>query len=219
MSFNSDDIIDNYTRPKNVIAIRDFQFPMQFEFKIGTLANDFIGKDASGQPVVYVYQKMFKFKEAIQVFNNDRKEQLIYTIDADRIIDFNASYHFTNQNNQQIGRIGRRGMRSIWKSTYEIYDEQNKLEFNISEENPWAKFWDGLLSEVPLLSLFSGYFFNPRYVLKREGSEDVVIRMSKEKSFFGRRFKIEKITNLQDGEDERVVLGLMMMSLLERRRG
>jgi hypothetical protein len=110
-------------------------------------------------------------------------------------------------------------MRSIWKSTYEIYDENNKLEFNISEENPWAKFWDGLLSEVPLLSLFSGYFFNPRYVLKREGSEDVVIRMSKEKSFFGRRFKVEKIANLQDGEDERVVLGLMMMSLLERRRG
>ena len=46
-----------------------------------------------------------------------------------------------------------------------------------------------------------------------------VARLSKQKSFFGRSFEIEKLEDLASDDDERVILGLMMMVLLERRRG
>ena len=215
----SDEILDNKGSVVNNIAIGEFEYPLIFEFKIGTLSNDFIAKDASGKTLVYVRQKMFKLKEAIQVYSNERKEEVLFTINADRIIDFNASYAFANEDGDVFGKIGRRGAKSLLKAHYEIYDSENTPEFLIKEENPWAKFWDALLGEVPLVSMFTGYMFNPRYGVKRTGQEDTVLRLSKEKSFFGRRFKLEKIGEMESGEDERVILGLMMLSLLERRRG
>ncbi|MEX1001243.1 MAG: LURP-one-related family protein [Crocinitomicaceae bacterium] len=202
----------------NTTQISEYQYPLQFKFKIGTLSNDFIATDANGKMLAYVRQKMFKLKEAIMVYSDEKKEHLIFKINADRIIDFNASYAFSNENEEVLGHVGRKGMRSLLKAHYEIYDNDKKQEFLIKEENPWTKFWDALLGEVPLLGLFSGYLFNPRYIVKRgDGSE--VMRLSKESSFFGRKFKVDKLSDVHAGEDERLMLGLMMMSLLERRRG
>lgn len=215
----SDELLDNQGTVVNKTKISDYQYPLQFEFKIGTLSNDFTAKDASGKTLVYVRQKLFKLKEAIQVFATEKKEELLFTINADRIIDFNACYAFADEEGQVFGQIGRKGAKSLLKAHYEIYDNEKKPEFIIQEENPWAKFWDALLCEVPVLSMFTGYMFNPRYAVKRPGSDEVVIRLSKEKSFFGRRFKVDKLANLEEGEDERLILGLMMLSLLERRRG
>ncbi|MFT5822693.1 MAG: hypothetical protein ACI8ZM_003949 [Crocinitomix sp.] len=215
----SDEILDNKGTVVNTTKISEYNYPLKFEFKIGTLSNDFIAKDAQGKPLVYVRSKLFKLKEDIQVFATEKKEEVLFTIKADRIIDFNASYAFMNEEGEHIGHVGRKGAKSLLKAHYEIYDDQKTPEFLIKEENPWAKFWDAMLGEVPILSMFTGYMFNPRYAIKRTGSEEVIMRLSKEKSFFGRRFKLEKLGELEEGEDERLILGLMMMSLLERRRG
>ncbi len=195
-----------------------YTYPIEFEFKIGTMANDFVARDAHQNVVAYVRQKMFKFKEAIQVFTDENRSNVQYTINADRVIDFNANYIFSDASGERIGRVGRRGVRSILNAHYEVYNALGNLEFNIREENPWAKFFDALLGELPLVGVFSGYFLNPRYIVKRtDGSE--VARLSKEASFWGRRFKLEKLGELNDDQGERLVLSLMMMSLLERRRG
>jgi hypothetical protein len=38
-------------------------------------------------------------------------------------------------------------------------------------------------------------------------------------SFFGKEFQLTKVADIDQEDNERVVLGLMMMILLERRRG
>lgn len=199
-------------------TMETFSFPLNFEFKIASLVNDFVAKDSTGKTIGYVRQKMFKFKEAISVYSNESKQNVLYTINADRVIDYNAKYAFTDAGGKNLGSIGRKGTKSILKAHYEIFDTDSAMEFLIREENPWAKFFDFLLSEVPLLGLFTGYFFNPKYIVSRmDGTQ--VARLSKEASFFGRKFKLDKLSNIEKGEDERLLLGLMMMSLLERRRG
>jgi hypothetical protein len=197
---------------------KDFNYPLSFEFKIGTLANDFTAKDATGNTIAYVRQKMFKLKEDIQVFTNDSKSEVIYTIGADRIIDFNASYSFKNANQIDIGKVGRKGSKSLLKAHYNIFDQNGHQDYTITEENPWAKVGDAVLGEIPILGMFTGYMCNPRYVVKNNNDE-VIARFSKEASFFGRRFKLEEVGKFKAGDDERILLALMMMSLLERRRG
>jgi len=197
---------------------KDFKYPITFEFKIGTLANDFIAKDSSGNTIAYVRQKMFKLKEDIQVFSNESKSKVLYTIGADRIIDFNASYSFKNENDIEIGKVGRKGRKSLLKAHYNIFDQNSNLDYTISEENPWAKVGDALLGEVPILSMFTGYMFNPKYVVK-DSSDTIIARLSKQPSFFGRKFLLEEVGGFKPGDDERILLALMMMSLLERRRG
>lgn len=203
---------------QSTTTMREFEYPLQFEFKIGTLANDFVARDKNNRTLAYVRQKMFKLKEAVTVYADESKSQEMYKINADRWLDYNASYSFTNPSGDQFGRMGRKGRKSILKAHYEIFNNDNEQEFHIQEENPWAKFWDALLCEIPVLGLFSGYMFNPRYIVKRM-DETEVIRISKERSFFGRRFKVEKISDVNSEEGERIMLSLMMMSLLERRRG
>lgn len=197
---------------------KDFKFPIMFEFKIGTLANDFTAKDANGNTIAYVKQKMFKLKEAINVFSNETKTDVLYTIAADRVIDFNASYAFKNKHGIELGKVGRKGRKSLLKAHYNIFDKTNQQDYIITEENPWAKVGDALLSEVPVLGMFTGYLCNPKYIVK-DSNDQILARLSKEASFFGRRFKLEEIGKLKAGDDERIMLSLMMMSLLERRRG
>ena len=199
-------------------SLETMNFPLQFDFKITSMVNDFTAKDAKGQTIAYVRQKMFKFKEAITVYTSDSRQNILYTIDADRVIDFNANYSFSDAGGKNLGRVGRRGAKSILKAHYEIFDTDSKMEFLIKEENPWAKFFDGLMGEVPVVGMFTGYMFNPKYLVTREDGTQVA-RLSKEASFFGRRFKLEQLSSIEKGEDERLLLGIMMMSLLERRRG
>jgi len=211
-----EDVLDN--NAKETKAIKDYAYPLNFQFKVTSLANDFNVKDSNGNSIAYVRQKMFKLKEAISVFSNENRSELLYKINADRIIDFNASYSFTNADEEIIGRIGRKGAKSILKAHYEIFNKDNKQEFVINEENPWAKVGDAVLGEIPVVGMFTGYFCNPRYAIKRVDGT-IIARLSKEASFMGRKFKLEKLSELNEGEGERMVLAIMMMSLLERRRG
>lgn len=211
-------VIDDISFSTNT-DFKEFNFPLTFEFKIGTLANDFTAKDASGETIAYVRQKMFKLKEEITVYSDESKNTVLYKINADRIIDFRANYAFSYEEDGEVfGRVGRKGMKSLWKAHYEIYDENNKLEYSIKELNPWAKVMDSLLGEVPGLNFFTGYLFNPKYGLTSPSGEVVAI-LSKEASFFGRKFKLEKLGNMEEGDSQRMLLSLMMMMLLERRRG
>lgn len=198
--------------------MKNLSFPLEFTFKISTFSNDFMVKDANGKVISFVRQKLFKFIEEVHVYNNESKSQVLYTIKANKWIDFSAAYIFTDARGMEIGRVARKGWASLWKARYEVYNENRVQDLFISEENGWVKVGDAILGEIPLLGIFTGYLFNPSYLVTRPDGTKVV-RLKKEPSFFGRRFTVLKLTDFQEGEEERLVLSLMMMILLERGRG
>ena len=193
-------------------------FPIQFKFKISTLHNDFVATDALGNTHAYVKQKLFKLKEHIKVFADTSQTELKYEIKASKWLDFNTSYSFIRPDGSTLGRIVRKGWRSIWKASYDIYDQNDKPDLHIKEANPWAKVFDSMLSEIPILGIFTGYLFNPKYNLTRQDGT-LVCSFKKNASFFGRKFTLNKEAEFEDGEEDRILLGMMMMVLLERRRG
>jgi len=97
-------------------------FPLDFEFKIATLHNDFTVKDANGNTLAYVRQKLLKLVDEVVVFEDESRAKEIYRIKADRWIDFSAVYTFTDKFGVDVGKIGRKGFASIWKANYEIFD-------------------------------------------------------------------------------------------------
>lgn len=198
--------------------MNSLQFPLNLTFNIGTLSNDFIIKDANDITVAYVRQKMLRLIEEIQVFSNESRSEQIYTIKANKWLDFSASYAFTDHNGKDIGRIARKGWASLWKANYDIFDQFKSGVLSVHEENPLAKVLDTLLGEIPLLNLLTGYFFHPSYAVSRADGTKIA-RLRKVRSLFGRRFVIEKLEAFTKNEEERILLGLMMMVLLERERG
>lgn len=193
-------------------------YPYDFSFKIGTIHNDFTAKDATGDTKAFVKQKLFKFKEHVEVFSDENRTEILYNIRANKWLDFNTTYSFVNAKEQNIGRLARKGWRSLWKASYELYDEKDQQDLLIQEKNAWVKVMDGILCEIPVAGLFSGYLFNPSYTVKRPDGT-LVATFTKKPSFFGRKFTLTQDAPFEAGEEQRIQLGLMMMALLERRRG
>ena len=142
----------------------------------------------------------------------------MFEIKANKWLDFNTSYSFTDANGNAVGRVVRKGWKSIWKSHYIIFDENDQTDLVINEKNAWVKVWDSLFSEIPIAGMFTGYLFNPTYLVTRPDGT-IVCTLKKQASFFGRKFLLHLETNFEKGEEDRVLLSLMMMVLLERRRG
>ncbi|MEN8897091.1 MAG: hypothetical protein ABF251_00115, partial [Nonlabens sp.] len=166
----------------------------------------------------YVKQKMFKLKEAITVYSDESKTRILYTIAANQWLDFSAAYSIKDANEKEIGKIARKGWRSMWKAEYDIVNQNNEPQYKVQEANAWVRVGDSLLGEIPVLGFFTGYLFNPTYnVTNRNG--EIVVKLKKKPSLLGKEFELEKTANIDEDDKELVMLGLMMMILLERRRG
>ena len=148
------------------------KFPIELSFKILALASQIYIREANGNLLGYVKQKMFKLKEDINIFTDENQTQQKFNIKADRVIDFSATYNFTDNRGQPIGSIKRQGMRSIWRANYDVFDPSGNQIFKINEESGWVKVADSLVGEIPIVGMFTGYLFNPclcRDQIKRHG--------------------------------------------------
>ncbi len=194
--------------------------PLTLRFKILALTPQIYVEDAAGNTLFYVKQKMFKLREKIEVYQDSSRQNLICTIGADRIIDWSARYLFTSADGSSLGSVGRKGMRSIWRASYDVFNPgDSNSDFEIREENPWAKIGDSLLGEIPILGIFAGYMFHPRYMVKRRSTGEPVLRLSKQSAFLEGRFIIERFGDSTEQETLTIILSLLMMVLLEKNRG
>ncbi|MDF5708491.1 MAG: hypothetical protein PUP90_12590 [Nostoc sp. S4] len=193
------------------------QYPLELTFKFWALAPQMSIVDVQGNLVFYVKQKLFKLKEAITIFADAEQTRPIYYIKADRIIDFSARYDFTDSNGTYIGSVKRRGLKSLWRARYDIFDGDTTT-LNIQEKNPWVKIADALFAEIPVVGMFTGYVFNPVYLVSRADGT-IVMRLEKIPTFLSRKFIIKTVDRLGNRQEQQILLSLMMMLLLERNRG
>jgi hypothetical protein len=193
-------------------------FPLELRFRVVAIASQAALRDASGHLLCYVKQQAFKLKEAVTVFGDEAQQRPLYRISADRVIDISAQYRIDDTAGRPLGVVHRRGMRSFWRALYEIR-RGGELVFVVQEENPWVKVADGLLTQIPVLGLFSGYLFHPAYRVSREGGGGAALRVVKRPAFLEGVYRIEALGAL-DAEDARLaVLSVLMVLLLERQRG
>ncbi|HEY7547214.1 MAG TPA: hypothetical protein VID27_20135, partial [Blastocatellia bacterium] len=97
-------------------------YPLQLSFKILAIAQQISVTDATGNLAFYVKQKAFKLKEAVTVFSDAQQTFPLYTINADKVLDFSANYHFTDRLGAPLGAVRRQGMKSIWRARYDVVE-------------------------------------------------------------------------------------------------
>ncbi len=201
-----------------------YKYPLELRFKLIALAPRIIVTDSSGQQIAFVHQKTFKLKEDIRIYADESKSREIYRIGADKILDISAKYNFTDAtNNQSLGYVQPKALRSIWRSTYVIYGTNGSPLYHVKEDNPWVKIGDALLSEVPVLGLFTGYFLNPSYTAYRGGNEEdtstPVMKLTKQPAFFESVFTLTQEAEMTAQEETSLLLAILLMIQFQRRRG
>ena len=193
-------------------------YPLSMSFKVVTFVPQFTIHDANGGLIAYVRQKLFKLKEAVTVFADEAQAQPLYTLKADRILDWSARYDIANaQTGRPLGAVKREGMKSLWKAHYNVLNGDRPV-YAIRGESVWVNVLDGIFGEIPIIGMFSGYLFHPAYLISRpEGA--TVMRLVKQPAFFEGRFRLDRIEHVAPEDEERILLSLVMMVLLERGRG
>lgn len=201
------------------------QYPLSLSFKILAVAPQIRVTDATGASILYVHQKAFKLKEAVTVYRSEAKQTALYTIAADRVIDFNAAYQIKDGTGREVGKLARRGRRSIWKARYDVFNAQGQSVFRVQEDSAWTKVLDSFFQEIPIVGAFAGYFFNPSYTVKAddpttaEQEGDPVMRLAKKPALWEGKFELQRLTDLETHDEELVLVSLLMMLLRERSRG
>ncbi len=194
------------------------EYPLRLSFRTLALVPRFSVTDAGGRLLFHVRQKAFKLKESVAVFADADRTRQVAEIAADRVLDISATYRFREPGGAPFGAVRRRGLRSLWKASYEVLHGEDDIRMTIREENGWIKLLDGITAQIPVLNLFTGYVFHPAYRVSRPDGSDV-LRVRKEPAFFEGRFSIERLGELDEAEEALAILSILMMVLLERRRG
>jgi uncharacterized protein YxjI len=193
------------------------QYPLKLRFKLFSFSQQIAVRDAAGNSILYVKQRMFRFREKVEVFTDATLKRKLFDIAADRMIDFSANYSFTAADGQPWGGVRRRGMRSLWSTHYQIM-EDGRVDMEIHEESPMKRFIEAILGEIPIIGLFFIYLLNPTYLIS-DANGKVVLRAVKKPSIFERYFEIEKLQETEADDELRALMALLMMVLLERSRG
>ena len=192
-------------------------YPLELGFKLITLGTRVRVRDAAGRQVAYVRKKKFKLKEDVIVYKDEDGRDPLFRIKADRVLDFSARYSISAPDGLPVGSVGRRGMRSLWRSSYGIADAFGAEVGDVREENPWVKVADSVVQMIPFADAFDGLFFNSAYLVDLRG--ETVLRLQKKRSLFESSFRLEKLGDFSDEEESLLLASVIMMLLLERDRG
>ncbi|KAA1260855.1 hypothetical protein LF1_33970 [Rubripirellula obstinata] len=193
------------------------QYPIDLRFKLLTFGQRITATDASGSMLMFIKQKMFKLKEKVEIFSDENQTQVIFHIEADRMIDWSANYSFTDGQGNDWGAVRRKGMRSLWSARYEVMQD-GQVDMEINEESPMKKIFESVLSEIPILGFVATYLINPSYLIRRTDGTPV-LRLVKQPAVWEGRYTIEKLGELPEDDELRSLMALIMLVLLERRRG
>lgn len=196
-----------------------FTFPLKIHFRLIAFAPRVDVRDAEGKTVLYVEQKVFALKEAVKVFNNSEEKKLLFTQQAESIIDFGATYHFKSAEGKSIGAIRQEGVKSLFRASYIVLDPHGKEVYRVTQTNPLIALLDTLVSIIPFAELLTGFIFNPTYAVSEKEDGDAVMTMKKKPSLLESEFEIS-LDNSDVSKEKQLllVLSLLMIVQLEKER-
>lgn len=90
--------------------------------------------DASGHIVGYTKMKAFKLKEDLRMYESERMQKEIFSIQARNVIDFAATYDVV-AGGVPVGAFQRKGLKSILKDEWFILDTADRKIGLITEDN------------------------------------------------------------------------------------
>jgi uncharacterized protein YxjI len=193
-------------------------YPLTLTFKFLTISSYIRVVDATGQLVSYVKQRAFRLKEDVTIFADEAQAQPLFHIKANQIFDIGATYSISTADGRVLGAVRQRGMRTLWKATYDILDDRGDAAGLIHEKDAVVKVIDALVGEIPFLGFVIQQWINPTYLI--DGADGTtLLEMRKRPSLIERRFLIEELAPLPSRLEPLALPAILMVVLLERGRG
>ncbi len=92
--------------------------------------------DSQTELLGYCELKAFKLKEDIRIYTDDQKTTELISIKARSILDISAGYDVVDaQSGSSLGSYKRKGLKSLFKDTYKLLDQEDQEYAELSEDS------------------------------------------------------------------------------------
>jgi uncharacterized protein YxjI len=156
-------------------------------------------QEAAEQPVCFVEQKRFKFKEDIRFYADQSKQTEIMRIKARQRFDPRARYDVTDATGEKIGEIQKVFGQSLIRSTYAIFDATGQEVARAREANLITALVRRAVGFVPYLGDFADFLPFPYDFQFLRGDEEIGINRR-------RRWKLRDVYDIDMTADTGRVL-------------
>ncbi len=173
--------------------------------------------EAAGDPICFVKQKTFKFKEDIRFYTDASRAEELMRIKARQRFDPSARYDVTDSAGQTIGAIQKVFGASLLRSTYKLFDSSGQQTATVMEESQVVAAVRRLVGFVPYLDSVANWLPIPYNFLFLRG--DIVLGSHKRRLFkISDAYDIDMTADPDRTIDRRLVLAIAVgMDALQAR--
>jgi uncharacterized protein YxjI len=170
-----------------------------------------------GEPISFVEQKRFKFKEDIRFYVDDSKQQELMRIKARQRFDPRARYDITAADGTKIGEIQKVFGASLLRSTYTLFDATGAEVARASEKSLPVALFRRLVGFVPYVGNFADWLPIPYHFDFKRG--DTVLGTHSRQAFkFRDTYTIDMSGDPDHTLDRRLILAIAVgMDALQAR--
>jgi uncharacterized protein YxjI len=172
---------------------------------------------APGEPICFVEQKRFSFKEDIRFYGDATKQQESMRIKARQRFDPRARYDVTDASGVKIGEIQKVFGASLLRSTYALFDAAGEEVARASEKSFAVALFRRLVGFVPYVGDFADWLPIPYHFDFKRG-ETLLGTHSRQTMKFRDTYTIDMSGDPERTIDRRLVLAIAVgMDALQAR--
>ncbi|MGH3333640.1 MAG: hypothetical protein ACRDPJ_20265 [Nocardioidaceae bacterium] len=127
-----------------------------------------------GEPLAFVEQKRFKFKEDIRFYSDETKSVELLRIKARQRFDPAARYDITGPDGEKIGEIQKAFARSLLRSSYLLFDAQGNQVCEATERSLAVALFRRLVGLVPYVGDYADWLPIPYHFVFTRGDQVLV---------------------------------------------
>ena len=150
-------------------------FVLRQKIKLVINQYEFFLPDADGKtpadPICFVEQKRFKFKEDIRFYTDVSKTQELLRIKARQRFDPRATYDITDENGTKIGEITKVFGASLLRSTFRVNDANGQELFISTEKSMPIALTRRAVGFIPYVENVANWLPIPYHFVFKRGEE------------------------------------------------
>lgn len=129
------------------------------EQKITPITNKYVIYAANesgekGEKIAFAQQKRLAFKEKVQFYKDESKDQLAFTMRAEKAMDIHGKFIVEDENGKEIGVFKKQFKQSLVKSTWVIL-HKDEIVLTFSESNAFLAVIRRFIDFVPIVGEFA----------------------------------------------------------------
>lgn len=125
--------------------------------------------NAQGEMVAFAEQDRFAFREKVTVWTSESKGDVLFTIEAEKILDIHGRFIIRDASGQVLGSCRKVFGASLLRSTWEVNDATDALVCTVQEKNLGMAVFRRIAQFVPVVSEISSFLpFNFHFLKDSE---------------------------------------------------